>query len=357
MGGYGTRRVGDGRSSSDLTEYEELANPVLEPTSDFKQIRFFDMSVSPSRAAVYEYRMRVWVADPNNADEKAGSGGMDDFGPGGMDEMLGMGGPGGLARNKKDQKKIYKKTKINFTMQDESVRNRIKRGHHKGALGEREYFVSEVYEGAKEPVEIAVPAGEEYLRFARPTQWSDTVKIAVGASSAEFFAQKIAEPRTAKVGSIEIPVEEPKAEIVTSVEDSQYQGTNIAAMRLFSVGDLLNFTEPVTIMHPVAQSIHFIEDANLRSNGVLIDVMGGNRLEVSRNDPIQYDLPGETLIMDASGEFIISNDIEDLKDARHALRLPDEKAEYGGKKAARRAQQEKEEMMRGGGGFPGFDGP
>ena len=355
-GGYGMRNPGDGRSSSDLTEYEELANPVLEPTSDFKQIRFFDMSVSPSRSAVYEYRMRVWVADPNNADEKANTG-MDSMGPGDMDEMMGMGGPGGmLAHKKKDAKKIYKKTKINFTMQDQSVRNRIKRGRHDGALGERVYFVSEVYEGSKDPVEIQVPAGEEYLRFARPTAWSDVVKIAVENSSAEFFAESVAEPRTAKVGSIEIPVEEPKAEIVTSVEDSQYQGTHIAAKRLFSIGDLLNFSEPVTIMHPVAQSIHFIEDANLRSNGVLIDVMGGKRLDVSRNEPIQYDLPGETLIMDGDGEFIISNDIEDLKDARHALRLPDEKAEYGGKKAARRAEQEKAEMMRGG-GFPGIDGP
>jgi len=119
----------------------------------------------------------------------------------------------------------------------------------------------------------------------------------------------------------------------------------------------LNFTEPVTILHPVAQSIHFVEDANIHSNGVLIDVMGGERLDVSRNEPIQYDLPGETLIMDGDGNFIISNDIEDLKDARHALRLPDEKAEYGGKKAARRAKEEADEMMRGGGyGGYGMEG-
>ncbi len=358
-GGYGMgfgMRTGDGRSSSDLREYEELANPVLEPTADFKQVRFFDMSVTPNKKAVYEYRMRVWVADPNNADDKANTG-MDDFGAGGMDEMMGMGGRGGMmGKKKEDEKKVYKKTKINFTMQDQSVRNRIKRGRHEGPMDQRVYFVSEVYEGSNEPVEIKVPEGEEYLRFARPTPWSDTVKVAVEGSSADFFAQKVSEPRTARVGTTEIPVDEPKAEIVTSVEDSKYQGTKIAAMRLFSIGDLLNFTEPVTILHPVAQSIHFIEEANLRSGGVLIDVMGGNRLEIARNDPIQYDLPGETLIMDSKGMFIISNDIEDLKDARHALRLPDEKAEYGGKKAARRAEQEASEKMRNG-GFPGFEGP
>lgn len=356
MGGYGMR-TGDGRSSSDLTEYEELANPVLEPTSDFKQIRFFDMGISSSKSAVYEYRMRVWVADPNNADDEAGGSGMDDYGgPGDMDEMMGMGGPGGRLARGEEEKKVYKKTKINFTMQDQSVRNRIKRGREEGPAGEKVYFVSEVYEGSKDPVEIQVPAGEEYLRFARPTRWSDPVKIAVGVASAEFYAERVAEPRTARVGTTEIPVGEPKAEIVTSVEDSQYPGTRIAAKRLFSIGDLLNFSEPVTILHPVAQSIHFIEEANLRSDGVLIDVMGGERLDVPRNEPIQYDLPGETLIMDRNGEFIISNDIEDLMDARHALRLPDEKAEYGGKKAARRAEQEAAEMMRGGGGYGGYGG-
>ena len=345
-------RTGDGRSSSDLREYEELADPVLEPTADFKQVRFFDMSVTPNKKAVYEYRMRVWVADPNNADENADFG-TDDFG---FDDMDGMMGMGGLPGNKKDVKKVFKKTKINFTMQDESVRNRIKRGRHTGALGERVYFISEVYEGSDEPVEIKVPEGAEYLRFARPTPWSDSVKVAVEGGSAAFFAKKISEPRTARVGSTEIPIEEPKAEIVTSVEDSQYQGAHIAAMRLFAVGDLLNFSEPVTILHPVAQSIHFIEEADLRSDGVLIDVMGGSQLDIGRNNPIQYDLPGETLIMDSKGEFIISNDMEDLKDARHALRLPDEKAEYGGKRAARRAEQEAAEMMKNG-GFPGFDGP
>ena len=345
-------RTGNGRSSSDLREYEELANPVLEPTADFKQVRFFDMSVTPNKEAVYEYRMRVWVADPNNPDEKADLG-RDDFDAGEMDDMMGV---GGILANKKDAKKVYKKTKINFTMQDQSVRNRIKRGRHEGALGERDYFVSEVYEGSDEPVEIKVPDGAEYLRFARPTLWSDSVRVAVEGESAAFFAKKISEPRTARVGSTEIPIEEPKAEIVTSVEDSQYQGTHIAAMRSFAIGDLLNFSEPVTILHPVAQSIHFIEEAELRSDGVLIDVMGGNRLDIGRNAPIQYNLPGETLIMDSEGTFIISNDMEDLKEARHALRLPDEKAEYGGKKAARRAEREAMEMMKKG-GFPGFDGP
>jgi hypothetical protein len=230
------------------------------------------------------------------------------------------------------------------------VRNRLKRAREEGEFGGKTYYVSESFEDSEEPVEIQVPEGDEYLRFARPSQWSDVVTVSVGAPSADFFAKSIQEPRTARVGQVEIPVEEPKAEVVTVVEDAAFQGTHIAAKRVFSVGDQLNFSEPVTVMHPVAQSIHFVEEANIESNGVLIDVMGGERLDISRNDPMQYELPGETLIMNQSGQFVISNDIEDLADARHALRLPDETAEFGGKKAARRAEEEASQF-RGRGGF------
>ena len=352
MGMYG-RNAGDGRSSSDLTEYEEMANITVEPTSEYKQIRFFDMSVMPNNQATYEYRMRVWIADPNNADEKAISG-MQDFG--GMDGMDGMGGMGGMRGGrgpKGEEKKVFKKTKIDFTMQDQTVRNRLKRAREAGEVGAKEFFVSEVYDKAKGPVEIKVPTGEEYLRYDRPTEWSDPIRVSVEGPVPEFYAEKIEEPRTARVGSVEIPVDEMKAEIVTSVESPEYKGTHIAAKRFFAVGDLINFDEPVTIMHPVTQSIHFLEDFDFRSNGVLIDIMGGGRLEVSRNDPMQYELPGETLIMDADGDFEISNDIDDLEKAREALRLPDEKAEFGGKKAARRAEEEKMEMMGGGRGSRG----
>ena len=341
--GMNGRNAGDGRSSSDLTEYVELSDITVEPISDYKQIRFFDMSVTPNASAIYEYRMRVWLADPNNADEKMVSAMQDD----GMD---GMGGMNGMRGPKGEEKKIFKKTKINFTMQDQTVRNRLKLAREAGDVGEKEYYVSEIYDDADKPVEIKIPKGEEYLRYDRPTKWSDPIRVAVKGAVSEFYAEKIDEPRTARVGSVEIPVDEMKAEIVTSVESSDYQGAFVAAKRSFAVGDLLNFNEPVTIMHPVAQSIHFVEDFNFRSNGVLIDIMGGERLDVSRNDPMQYELPGETLIMDADGEFEISNDIDDLESARQALRLPDERAEFGGKKAARRAEEEKMEMMNGGRG-------
>ena len=346
--GSGTRNIGDGRSSSDLTEYIRLSNPTLEPISDFKQIRFFDMSVPTNKNAVFEYRIRLWVADPNHTDGQ-GMPQLDQFAQNdAMDAGMGMGGPRIGQGKDEDEKKIYEKTEINFTMQDQSVRNRIKRAREVGELGAKEYFVSEIYEGEEEPTEIKVPKGEEYLRYARPTKWSAPVKVTVGGGSSEFYAQGIAEQRKSKVGSFEIPVEEPKAEIVTAIEDPAYQGATIAAKRLAATGDLLNYSEPITVMHPVTQSIHFVEEMDIRSNGVVLDIMGGDSLDMPQVEGMNYDLPGETLVMSKDGKFVVSNDMEDVEESRHALRLPDQSNRIGGKKAAKRRKREMEDAEGGG---------
>jgi len=52
-GMFGPR--GEGRTSTDMTAYAELADPSLEPESDYKAVRFFDMRVSPSKPTKYEY--------------------------------------------------------------------------------------------------------------------------------------------------------------------------------------------------------------------------------------------------------------------------------------------------------------
>ena len=45
---------GEGRTSTDMTAYTELADPRLEPESDYKAVRFFDMRVSADKPMRYE---------------------------------------------------------------------------------------------------------------------------------------------------------------------------------------------------------------------------------------------------------------------------------------------------------------
>jgi len=328
---------GDGRTSQDMTAYAELADPSLEPENDYKAVRFFDLRVSPSKPMKYEYRVRLWLKDPNATDPEArrndgfASGGMGD----GMEEMRG----GRRRGKKKDEKKIHQKTDINFTMQDQLVRDRLKLSREEeDENGDPIYYVSEFYDGQEKPTEVQVPIGFEYLRFSRPTKWSEPVAVTVGGASPEFFVDTVESPRTAKVGDREIPIEEAKVNMVTELENGDLSGMEMAGMKGFSTGDLMNFSEPITIMHPVAQSVHFLEEAVFDTGATLVDVMGGERLNLPKGEPIQYSLPGESLVMGADGQFKVNNDIEQRSSARHALRTPDEKAEYGKRKKRKKAK-------------------
>ena len=349
MGGMGMfRSKEDGRSSSDMTEYTEMADPRVEPTSDYKAVRFFDMRVAAGQQAKYEYRVRLWLKDPNATDPEATkSDGMMDQGQ--MAEMSGMrAGMGGKVD--KNGNKIFEKTDINFTMQDQAVRNRLKRAREeRDENGQPVYFVSEIYPGDEKPTEVKVPTGFEYLRFARPTKWSTPVSVTVNGPEEEFFAESVEEPRTAQIGDVAIPIDEPKVALVTEVEDADFNRLDISAKKEFYTGDVINFSEPITIMHPLAKSVHFMANADFNTNATMVDMMGGGRLDVPRNDPIQYDLPGEALVMTSDGEFRISNDIDDRTEARAALRLPDERAEYGRKKKKKKRRTSKNGP---GGAFP-----
>jgi hypothetical protein len=338
MGMYGPR--GDGRTSMDMTAYAELTDPTLEPASDYKAVRFFDMRVSPNKPMKYEYRVRLWLKDPNATDPEATRGGFNEMrGMGdGMEEMMGM-GMGRRRGKKKDEKKIFQKTDINFTMQDQRVRDRLKlMREEEDENGDPIFYVSEFYDGSDKPTEVQVPIGFDYLRFARPTKWSEPVSVTVGGSSPGFFADTIEAPRKAKVGNSEIPVEEPKVNVVVELENPDLSGMEMAAKETFSVGDLMDFAEPVTIMHPVAQSVHFLEEANFETGATLVDVMGGERLDLPKGEPIQYSLPGESLVMGPDGQFSVTNDIEQRDLVRNALRTPDEKAEYGKRKKRKKAK-------------------
>ena len=346
MGGgmFGAR--GDGRTSTDMTAYAELTDPSLEPESDYKAVRFFDMRVSPTNPVKYEYRVRLWLKDPNATDPEAQRGDRSLGGMGeGMDEM--MGGSG--RRGKKDQKKIFRKTDINFTMQAQVVRDRLKLSREEeGKNGDPVYYVSEFYDGEEKATEVKVPSGFSYLRFARPTKWSEPVAVSVGGTSPEFFVDTVEAPRTARVGNSEIPIEEAKVSMVTELENSDLSGIEMAGKKEFSVGDLMNFSEPITIMHPVSQSVHFLEEANFETGATVVDVMGGERLNLPKGEPVQYSLPGESLVMDSNGQFRVNNDIEQRTSARHALRTPDEKSEYGKKKKKKKSKRSDDEFGVGG---------
>jgi hypothetical protein len=369
---------GAGRKASNTSDFAKI-DITKEPESDIKVVRFFDMQVKSNKT--YQYRTRVWVRDPNNEDpELARSNGAGDMGMGGMGGPgmggpgmgdMGMGGPGmgggrksgGKNKGKDgddDEEKIYKKTPIASSMIDPKARERIKLAREEEVEGETVYYVSEKFDPAGDYVEVKVPKEHDYLRYARPSQWSDVVEAKVQTKDSYVYAGEPVEVRRIDLNDeVSIPASEPEMNIaaVKALRGGKLSGVNIPIRTTVRKGELLNFNEPAHVLHPVTWQVHKVTGLPVRTNQVVLDISGGERLGIKRSEPIQYQFPGEALVMDANGNIQLRNDLEDRGRYLAAALETDEKAEFGGKRKARREAKEKADSDFGMGmGGPGMGG-
>jgi hypothetical protein len=109
------------------------------------------------------------------------------------------------------------------------------------------------------------------------------------------------------------------------------------------------------------------ENAELRSDTLVVDIMGGNEINLREigttdvqpnalegfepEDPLGDVIPGGILIMDANGNLKVENVTNDYGRYRASLFLPDELEEFGKSKSSRK--DEAEEDTRGGAGKGG----
>ena len=347
MNSYRSRANGSlGRAASDPTDIEEvLANTTEEPKSEFKMVRFFDMSVKAGKT--YEYRVRLWIRDPNNVDPELERNG--NFNGNTMDpsmEMMAM-----EAMPGEEVKKKYEYKPITYKMRDPATRQRLNQARDEGQIGSKTYFVSEKYDGSDEWTEVKVPQGHEYLRFARPTQFSDPVSVSVERRDSFFFAGQVEQPRTVALAKGSIADGDPSVEMVVGSIMKNFAKLPVKVMA--SAGALLdvqlNENKKANVLHPVRWTIHEVDDQKIETGAVLVDIMGGKPLDLPRSEPVPYSEPGEALVMDDAGNFHVQDDIADRGSFRRSLLLADERSEYGGRKAAKREKDEREREMEMGG--------
>ena len=354
MGGKGGGAMGGPggpRTSADYTAYQEV-DIREEPKSDIKVVRFFDIHGVRANAT-YQYRVRLWLRDPNNEDPdlkndisggSGGSGGMGMGGKGGMGGMMG-GGMGGRRgggdeeddedrRKEEEDMKYSKKTSIANNMIHPDARERLRRAREDRVDGKKVYFVSEKYGENNEYVEIKVPDGEDYLRFARPTPWSQTIEVKVDASPSFVFAGEPVEVRRVAVGRGSVLDGEPSMKVASGkyMQRGQLAGVKIPFRKEVKAGDLLDFNQPTHVLHPVTRNVHKVSDVEVQTSKVVLDVSDGEVLDVSKKAPIEYFYPGEILVMDANGNIQLRNDMDDRTDYLAVMLEKDEKSSIGGRR-------------------------
>ena len=406
-GGFGTTGgpaddVVQTRKGSDVTDYWRALQ--RKPTTDFKLVRFFD--VHQKSGETYEYRVRVWLSDPNNEDPagtfdqlrgSSGTAAMGNQGDEGEEEDYseeeeeeeeeggGMFDPAGGNGNEDDEDEgpVYVKIPITSQMKAADVRKRLGRMQiepdkkddsieyvslaeptsEKEEDGSTKYRVVEVprhlfRDGTSSKTDL-------YLKYARCSEWSAPIKVKVEASrstvvAGELQPGKVVKMKDASGEDMIFNASEPVSEIVASIWSNDL-GTRIPAKRKVYRGDSLDFFAPSHVVHPITSQVYLYKTDNKAITGmakymtpvqtkkVLVDAMGGDEIPLPRAEKMRHHLPTEMLVLNEFGEFEVRNDIDDQTTFRILSLKPDD-SKYVGKDR----RQKKDKTMNGRGmGGPG----
>ena len=340
------------RSGSDVSQYwKVLASPKAK--RNYKLVRFFDLQANPD--VTYEYRVRLWLGDPNNEDPDktfASIYGTVDIGAvaatGADEEADGA--------DDSTSQENYEYVSINYNMKAPEVRERLGLSRSKvdpKVASKKTYYVTEfrkAADGTEVNEEVMVPQEHDYLRFARPTEWSEPIKITVKPQLSKLVAGQVELPRPIKINNESIPDGEPTLDIVASVRSKQYNAI-LPARRQVYRGDALDFSADIHVLNPVTWLVHVMRNAPVVTETVIVDMLGGDELDLPRQELMRHHLPSEVLIMKADGTFEISNDMVDKTQFKQLLLLDDDSAEVGRKK-----RRPKEDEDRDQGRGPGIGG-
>ena len=321
-------------------EYEKYGNRI-KPAAPYKLVRFFDLR--PPKGKRVQYRVRLWMEDPNDPDvmelsgikrasEDAdkrdnvtiGSAGLEGGGGGEEASKVGDLGEDGLEPDI-DLSKV-KEILVEQPMLDASVRARL----------------------AKRVEDPDLPKDFDSTEHQIATPWSiETAPVLVGAENFKLFAGKADEPPTLRIDNVKVPRAESSVSMVAATM-SRDLNTMVPAWREVRRGDLVNFiAKKAHVLNPVDQTVRVYEDAEIDTNAVVVDLQGGEKLDI-KGAKMEFFAPTEVLVMDAQGNFQLRNEMADYRGYRHAMFKDDESSEFGKKKE--KPEKEDREGGRGGGG-------
>ncbi len=294
FGGYG-----------DFTVSPELARPEAQ----YKMIRFFDFQTKPGFS--YRYKVRLWINDPNNAGDLSAitsGGGEEGFGGYGGDEE-GYDGGGSLGGSG---------VALSGTALTPEVRRRIN-------------------EWKKSPEYAAIPDELKHLRNGRLTDWSDPSeihKVPVAANS--YYAGPISAPTKVEAKGVKFELGERSGKIIASVFNKNY-AVKVPVQFTLLRGALLDSPSTskrkVEVLNPRDMTIReFVEVETdidgketktpiaISSGGIVIDILGGEKLPTKDSRARDFKVPGEVLVFDSkNGTFTVRNELDDMMNYRHGI--------------------------------------
>ena len=364
------------RKGTDTEIYQE-AIALQKQSGQYRLVRFFD--VLPSRKRSYEYRVRVWLGDPNQLDPSDGfrshrgqrlevkEGELKFVGNGvsikEMSEKLAGNKDepdGSDNRNSTDADQVVKRTMLSPAARKRvaAAFPRVDNEADMRAMGQmlfspeqdKPFYVSEISgTGQLEQVELPPSASRyaysQYLRFARPSSWSDSVRVGKNLGTADVYAGTTVRKRTDELL-------EPHFKVVVSYWDNNL-GAKIPTERNAFVGETMNFNTPAYLTHPISWEVLVAETSQNGDNGkhvipfetnvTIVDAIFGEKQDLPDIKRQSAEAPTEVLLMDANGNLKVSNQFTDATSYRNEIMMPDDSRFIGTARKPRKSKKDKDE--------------
>jgi len=389
------------RAGTNTTLYEE-AIVKRKPGGQYRLVRFFDLAAAKEKS--FEYRVRVWVGDPSQLDpsdgflknrgqqlqaadgEKKGNSKEDSVRWSGAAD--GVGGVEDLAKQGGDDTSDTLEVVVDVrpTMLVPPARIRISQGTDLDTMQERleaetqrlakvargdggdkdgnefqPFHVGEYSaDGQLEQIELPPSPGRyaymQYLRYARPSAWSESVRVKSELPTADVLAGATQRQRSVamQIGrrTVEFELAEPSFKVLVSFWDRAL-GARLPAERDAYIGETMNFRSQAYVTHPITRQIKIPEAPNaagiekyklpFRTNVTIVDAFFGTRQELPGDKRLSMEGPTEILTMDANGKFKISNQFNAANDYRNELVVPDDSRFFGRPPRQRKSRSDEDE--------------
>ena len=366
------------RSGTNTQPYRE-AIEERKPGGQYRLVRFFDLRAPKNKS--FEYRVRVWVGDPNQLDPLDGfaknrgqqlkpfEGGekRNDKGPrvqfaGAGDGMKGMSemGDKGQRGDGDDKPEVVLPVKPTMLIpsarsriaggadfeimldQLEEVARRLASGNNGGDKFQPFHVAEYSSDGNLEQIELPPsPSGYaymQYLRYARPSAWSESVQVKKERPTADVLAGTTVRSRSVELQGNEFEQVESAIKVLVSYW-ARTLGAKLSVEKKAYIGETMNFrskayvTDPITwkIKVPEVPKVEGIKkyDVPFPTNVTIVDAFFGSKQELPIVKGLSMELPTEILVMDANGNFKISNQFAAATEYRNELAMPDDTRFYG----------------------------
>ena len=239
--------------------YGAGGDPTLnQPLVKYKLVRFFDF-VKPGKK--YRYRVRLLLEDPNRP------------------------------RNPSAQPNIRILTK--------DVQERLEKvAEEEEKLGRRLYYVN--------------------------TEWSEPSNVVSLDIPKAVVAGGVVAPRRVplKTGGPSIEMGEPSAKVLTVKWDGK-RAVQVPGEAEVVRGSVLNFTKDADVLHPTTKQIMRLKEVKFSDSSFVADLRGGDilpdqngKLPSSKDADKALKAPGEIMVIDAQGNLIVKNEVDDEESFR-----------------------------------------